>query len=74
MNYSIKNCSKQSCICHRRKFLKGLMTTTLTLPFFLLSNKTAKASETQALVLSCIDFRFIHFQQDFLAKKNLDNQ
>ncbi|MBR8827764.1 MAG: hypothetical protein DSM107014_07635 [Gomphosphaeria aponina SAG 52.96 = DSM 107014] len=50
------------------------MTTTLTLPFFLLSNKTAKASETQALVLSCIDFRFIHFQQDFLAKKNLDNQ
>lgn len=78
MNDSIKNCSEQSCICHRRKFLKLLTTTitttTLTLPFLLLSNQTAKASETKALVLTCIDFRFVHFQQEFLSKNNLDNQ
>lgn len=72
---SVKNCSKPSCVCHRRQFLKILTIGTMTLPFWLQATKVAKASaKTKALVLSCIDFRFVNFEHDFLRDKNLDNQ
>ncbi len=65
-----------SCICQRRHLLKFFLTGTLTLcSFWLKSPSVAQASEkTKALVLTCIDFRFVNFEHDFLREQNLDDQ
>jgi len=47
----------------------------IAIPLWLKSNQTAQASGyTKALVLSCIDFRFVNLEQNFLREKGLDNQ
>jgi len=71
---SLSKCFQNSCFCQRRHFLKVFLTGTLSLPFWLKSTHTAQASEmTKALVLSCIDFRFVNFEQNFLREKHLDH-
>jgi hypothetical protein len=63
------------CTCQRRTFLKLLLIKSLGLSFWLSSSLSAKAdNKTKALVLSCIDFRFIDFEQNFLKNNNLDHQ
>lgn len=62
-------------ICQRRHFLKTCLMGTIAIPLWLKSNQTAQASESiTALVLTCIDFRFVNFEQKFLQEKGLNNQ
>jgi hypothetical protein len=71
--YSKKNVDL--CHCQRRNFFKLLLTGSLSLSFWLNSTKIANAEhKTKALVLSCIDFRFVDFEQNFLKSQNLDHQ
>ncbi len=61
--------------CQRRNFLKLLLTGSLGLSFWLDSTRIANAEhKTKALVLTCIDFRFVDFEQDFLKSQKLDHQ
>lgn len=63
------------CHCQRRNFIKLLLIGSFSLSFWLSSSLSAKAGQkTKALVLSCIDFRFINFEQNFLKSNNLDHQ
>jgi len=59
-------------ICHfqRRNFLRLLLTGGISLSYWLSSSLSARANhKAKALVLSCIDFRFVEFEQSFLKKK-----
>ncbi|NCO75215.1 MAG: carbonic anhydrase [Cyanobacteria bacterium] len=63
------------CTCKRRDFTKLLLTGSLGLSFWLSSPLSAKADhKAKALVLSCIDFRFVDFEQNFLINSNLDHE
>ena len=64
-----------NCKCFRRQFLKVLFTGNISLLLWLQSSQKAQASgQIEALVLSCIDFRFVNFERDFLQEKGLNNQ
>ncbi|BAQ61027.1 hypothetical protein GM3708_1433 [Geminocystis sp. NIES-3708] len=63
------------CTCKRRDFTKLLLTGSFGLSFWLSSALSAKAEyKAKALVLSCIDFRFVDFERNFLINSNLDHQ
>lgn len=56
----------------RRKILKLLLTSGLSLPLWCKSpNLAYGATKVKALVLSCIDYRFISIEQNFLKQQNL---
>jgi hypothetical protein len=64
--------STKSCNCQRRTFVKLLLT---GLALWLGYAQMAKASGmAKALVLSCIDFRFLDFESNFLKSIKLDHQ
>jgi hypothetical protein len=72
---SAKKSTNGFCGCQRRHFLRIFFTGTITLPWWLQFTQIAQASgQPKALVLSCIDFRFVNFEQTFLLQKKLDNQ
>ncbi len=61
------------CWC-RRHFLQGLITGSISLSLLLQLPESAQASgQAKALVLSCIDFRFVDGEKNFLNTKSLDN-
>lgn len=63
------------CTCKRRDFTKLLLTGSFGLSFWLSSSLSVKAEhKAKALVLSCIDFRFVDFEQNFLINSNLDHE
>ena len=69
------------CVCsqphriNRRHFIKSMLPGAIAL-YVLQSAQPARAEkyQAQALVLSCIDFRFLESELSFLAQKNLGNQ
>ena len=69
------------CVCsqphriNRRHFIKSMLPGAIAL-YVVQSAQPAKAEkyQAQALVLSCIDFRFLESELSFLAQKNLGNQ
>lgn len=64
-----------SCSCHRRWFLRSLLSASILLPSFSFSRSAfSLPSQPKVLVLSCIDFRFFEHEQTFLKEKNLKNQ
>lgn len=64
-----------NCYCYRRNFVKLLLTGGFGLSYWLSSTSSARANQkAKALVLSCIDFRFVNFEQNFLKKNNLECQ
>lgn len=77
MSFSIaqhQNCSCGQSLSNRRHFLKALLPGGLALAV-LQSAGVARAEEHQAkaLVLTCIDFRFLQSESAFLLTKNLAN-
>jgi carbonic anhydrase len=75
MNKTINKC----LCCHpfstRRHFLKSLLTGTATLAFLQLTAPAkAESQQPQALILSCIDFRFMTAERYFLKHKNLSGE
>ncbi|MGI0480914.1 carbonic anhydrase [Geminocystis sp. CENA526] len=63
------------CNCQRRNFIKLFLTGSVGLSYWLSSSLLAQADyKAKALVLSCIDFRFIDFEQNFLKDNNLNHQ
>jgi hypothetical protein len=73
----------QNCLCHhgnfpkihRRQLLKILMGSSLGLSSWLqLSSAVYGSSKVKALVLSCIDFRFVTKEQNFLKTLNLEGK
>ena len=81
MNSVTNTSDAGGCVCvqphgiNRRHFLKSILPGALAL-YILQSAQSAKAENhsAQALVLSCIDFRFLKSELSFLAEKNLGNQ
>lgn len=64
-----------NCHCQRRNFFKLLLTSGFSLSYWLSTTLKAEANhQAKALVLTCIDFRFVDFEQKFLVKNNLDHQ
>ncbi|WP_324281787.1 carbonic anhydrase [Cyanobacterium aponinum UTEX 3222] len=64
-----------NCHCQRRNFLKMLLTGGFSLSYWLSSSSKAEANhQAKALVLTCIDFRFVDFEQNFLKNNQLDHQ
>ncbi|MFN3926015.1 MAG: carbonic anhydrase [Pseudanabaenaceae cyanobacterium] len=66
-----------SCVCclpTRRHFLEGILATGLVSSVGLMFSPTAQANEhqAQALVLTCIDFRFVGLEQSFLSRQHLE--
>ncbi len=60
---------------HRRRILQFLLAGSLSLPLWFKSSKTAYGStKVKALVLSCIDYRFVSIEQHFLQQQNLEGQ
>ena len=60
---------------NRRHFLRAILPSAIA--FYVLQSAQpvrAEKHEAQALVLSCIDFRFLESELSFLAEKNLANQ
>ena len=56
----------------RRQILHYLLSGSLSLPLWLKSTENAHASnKPQALLLTCIDYRFIDIEQNFLKQQNL---
>ena len=61
--------------CNRRKILQLLLTGGLSLPLWLKSASLAYgATKVEALVLSCIDYRFVSMEQNFLKHQNLEGK
>lgn len=68
------------CVCcpstnsvSRRSFLRGIAATgVLGLTPMAFLPRLANPYQAQALVLSCIDFRFLDYQRSFLSRQNLD--
>jgi hypothetical protein len=81
MKNAINPLPPQLCYCDqthqgdRRWFLRSLLLSTITLPL-LLTAQPAKASDhkAKALVLSCIDFRFVESERYFLSRQHMGNQ
>ncbi|MBD2388388.1 carbonic anhydrase [Cylindrospermum sp. FACHB-282] len=80
MNKSINLSQTNHCLCcqtnfSRRHFLKSLLPGAAALTI-LQSAPPAKAEthQAKALVLSCIDFRFMTAERRFLAKKHLGEE
>jgi hypothetical protein len=77
---SIKPLHDSFCACcsstnsvSRRSFLRGIAATgMLGLTPLVTPSPLGNPSQAQALVLSCIDFRFLNYQRSFLNKQNLD--
>lgn len=69
------NINNQCLCCHtstsRRHFLKLSIPAALTLAMLQSATPAQAGSRTKALVLSCIDFRFLTAERYFLAGKNL---
>ena len=69
-----------SCHCaqlhrgDRRWFLRLLLPGLATVPFLLTAQSATAEHEAKALVLSCIDFRFVESEQYFLSLQHLSNQ
>ena len=72
MNKNINQCL---CCSSRRHFLKSFLPGVIAFTV-LQSAQSAKAEvhQTKALVLSCIDFRFLTAEQSFLRNKNLTDK
>lgn len=73
----------QNCLCHdvnlhginRRQLLKMLMASSFGVFSWLQSSSAVYgSSRVKALVLSCIDFRFVTMEQNFLQKLNLEGK
>jgi hypothetical protein len=80
MNNTINLLKTEQCLCchpqaSRRHFLKSLLPGALALTI-LQSAAPARAEvhQAKALVLSCIDFRFLTAERYFFRKKDLDGQ
>jgi hypothetical protein len=69
MNKNINQCL---CCSSRRHFLRSFLPGVIAFTV-LQSAQSAKAEvhQTKALVLSCIDFRFLTAEQSFLSNKKL---
>jgi carbonic anhydrase len=68
MNNLVNNCCAKYPIS-RRSLLQSLFTGIAVSPFLFFSQKAnAQNHQAKALVLSCIDFRFIHAEQTFLTE------
>jgi hypothetical protein len=82
MNHLINRPKTNPCLCchtptlvNRRHFLKSLLPAAIALPFWQLASPAlAEKHQAQAFVLSCIDFRFLALEFDFLAMQKLGNQ
>lgn len=66
-------CCHQAGTASRRFFLQGILTTGLLYGANLILPQPVLASEhrAKALVLSCIDFRFVGLEQSFLSNQHL---
>lgn len=81
MNLLLPQFDPQPCTCghghliHRRDFLLSLLLGPSSFPL-LLTTQPARAEQhkAKALVLSCIDFRFLEFERYFLSLQHLGNQ
>ena len=72
MNRNINQCL---CCSSRRHFLRSFLPAAVA--FTVLQSATpakATVNQSQALVLSCIDFRFLTAEQSFLRNKNLTDK
>jgi len=68
MSNLFKNCCAEHSLS-RRSLLQTLLTGIAVSPFLLISQKAnAQTHHAKALVLSCIDFRFINAEQNFLTE------
>ena len=68
MTIFFKNCCAEHSLS-RRSLLQTLLTGIAVSPFLLISQKAnAEIHHAKALVLSCIDFRFINAEQNFLTQ------
>ncbi|MBF2077901.1 MAG: hypothetical protein IGR76_05115 [Synechococcales cyanobacterium T60_A2020_003] len=67
-------CCHQTGTVSRRFFLKGILTTGLIYGGSLMCPQPVLADEhrAKALVLTCIDFRFVSLEQSFLSNQHLD--
>ncbi|PSF35192.1 carbonic anhydrase [Aphanothece hegewaldii CCALA 016] len=64
-----------TCNCHRRWFLRSLLSASILLPSLSFSRSAFSLPiQPKALVLTCIDYRFFDGEQTFLKEKNLKNQ
>jgi hypothetical protein len=73
LKFLLKMENTDQCLCgglHRRHFLKLLLPGVVGLSILQLA-EPARANQARALVLSCIDFRFVKTESDFLEMKNL---
>jgi len=65
----------ENCGCHRRWFLKAGLAGAAAFPFL---GKTppaqAETHQAEALILSCIDFRMMEVEQQFLAQQQLSHR
>ncbi|AGF53299.1 sll0732 [Synechocystis sp. PCC 6803] len=73
-DYSPCSCCPPIHAFSRRHFLRGLMASGLLAGFPSMDNSPVLKNlfQAQALVLSCIDFRFLNYQRSFLNEQNLD--
>ncbi|MFN3360065.1 MAG: carbonic anhydrase [Pseudanabaenaceae cyanobacterium] len=62
------------CVLTRRHFLERILAIGLVSSTSLMFPQIVQANEhrAQALVLTCIDFRFVNLEQSFLARQHLD--
>lgn len=68
MSNLFSNCCAEHSLS-RRSLLQTLLTGIAVSPFLLISQKAnAETHHAKALVLSCIDFRFINAEQNFLTE------
>jgi hypothetical protein len=79
MKHNINQSSVSHCSCcypsaSRRHFLRSLLPGALALTILQSAAPARAGSRTKALVLSCIDFRFLTAERYFLAEKNLWGQ
>ena len=81
MKKTINTLATSTCICgqphgvNRRHFLKSLLSGTVA--FTILQSASPARAEThqaKALILSCIDYRFLAAERYFLSLKNLGNK
>lgn len=67
-------CCHPTARVSRRYFLNGILTTGLVSSGNLMFPKSAQVNghQAKALVLTCIDFRFVDLEQSFLSSQHLD--
>ena len=72
MNKTINQCLCCHPLASRRHFLKSFLPAAVAFTVLQLATPAkAEVNQAQALVLSCIDFRFMTAEQYFLMNKNL---